>query len=121
MTLVRFDKVSLEFGDNPLLNEADLAIEPGERVCLIGRNGAGKTSLLRLITGAVQPDHGEIEYQSELRVSQLEQALPEALDSTVRDVVTHGVDIIRDWLREYEERAARNPTGHELRELEDLQ
>ena len=63
MTLVRFDKVSLEFGDNPLLIEADLAIEPGERVCLIGRNGAGKTSLLRLITGALPPDHGDLQFR----------------------------------------------------------
>ena len=121
MTLVRFDQVSLEFGDNPLLIEADLAIERGERVCLIGRNGAGKTSLLRLITGEVHPDHGEIECQSDLRISQLEQNLPETLDSTVREAVTHGLAKIRDWVNEYEERSARNPTGHELRELEDLQ
>ena len=79
MTLVRFDKVSLEFGDNPLLNETDLAIEADERVCLIGRNGAGKTSLLRLITGEIMPDHGEIERLSGLRVSQLDQNLPESV------------------------------------------
>jgi ATP-binding cassette subfamily F protein uup len=121
MTLVRFDKVSLEFGDNPLLVEADLAIEPGERVCLIGRNGAGKTSLLRLITGVVQPDHGHIDRRSELRMAQLDQQLPETLDMTVREVVSHGLENVRDWLAEYEALSARNPTGHELRELEDLQ
>jgi ATP-binding cassette subfamily F protein uup len=121
MTLVRFDKVSLEFGDNPLLVEADLAIEPGERVCLIGRNGAGKTSLLRLITGVVQPDHGHIDRRSELRMAQLDQQLPETLDITVREVVSHGLENVRDWLAEYEALSARNPTGHELRELEDLQ
>jgi ATP-binding cassette subfamily F protein uup len=121
MTLVRFDKVSLEFGDNPLLVEADLAIEPGERVCLIGRNGAGKTSLLRLITGVVHPDHGHIDRRSELRMAQLDQQLPETLDITVREVVSHGLENVRDWLAEYEALSARNPTGHELRELEDLQ
>jgi len=121
MTLVRFDKVSLEFGDNPLLVEADLAIEPGERVCLIGRNGAGKTSLLRLITGVVHPDHGNVELRSELRLSQLDQQLPETLDSTVREVVSHGLETVRDWLAEYEALSAQNPTGNELRELEDLQ
>jgi len=121
MTLVRFDKVSLEFGDNPLLVEADLAIEPGERVCLIGRNGSGKTSLLRLITGMLQPDRGEIDFRSDLRIGQLEQNLPEAVDSTVREVVTHGLETVRNWLLEYEERAARNPTGQQLRELEELQ
>ena len=121
MTLVRFDKVSLEFGDNPLLIETDLAIDGDERVCLMGRNGAGKTSLLRLITGEVQPDHGEIERLSGLRVSQLDQNLPESLDSTVSEVVMHGLERVRDLIREYETRSARNPHGHELRELEELQ
>ncbi|MGI9344214.1 MAG: ATP-binding cassette domain-containing protein [Gammaproteobacteria bacterium] len=121
MTLVRFDKVSLEFGDNPLLTETDLAIEGDERVCLIGRNGAGKTSLLRLITGEIQPDHGEVERLSGLRVSQLDQNLPESLDSTVSEVVMHGLEMVRDLIREYETRSARNPQGHELRELEELQ
>jgi ATP-binding cassette subfamily F protein uup len=121
MTLVRLDNVSLEFGDKPLLTEADLVIESGERVCLVGRNGSGKTSLLRLITGELQPDHGEIERRSDIRVAQLEQTLPETLDSTVREVVTHGLETIRGWLRDYEERSALNPTGNELRELEELQ
>ena len=44
MTLIRFDKVSLKFGDQLILREADLAIEPDERVCLIGRNGVGKST-----------------------------------------------------------------------------
>jgi ATP-binding cassette subfamily F protein uup len=56
MSLIRFDKVSLRFGDQMILAEADLAIEPGERVCLIGRNGAGKSTTFKLITGEMDVD-----------------------------------------------------------------
>ena len=72
MSLATLDAVSLTFGDQVILREAALAIEPGERVCLIGRNGSGKTSLLRLITGQYHPDEGEIRMRNDLRVSQLE-------------------------------------------------
>jgi len=121
MTLVRFDKVSLEYGDNPLLINADLTIEDGERVCLIGRNGSGKTSLLRLITGVVHPDHGEIELKTDLRVSQLDQNPPEALDSTVHEVVSHGLARVQAWIDEYERKSAETPDARGLRELQDLQ
>ena len=60
MSLIRFEAVSLTFGDQKILVEADLALEPGERVCLIGRNGAGKSTTLKLITGKLDPDSGEI-------------------------------------------------------------
>ena len=51
MSLLRFDEVSLEFGDLKILSEAEFSIDAGERVCLIGRNGAGKSTTLKLITG----------------------------------------------------------------------
>ena len=80
MALIRFDEVSLAFGDHVILREASLAIEPGERVCLIGRNGAGKSTTLKLITGELEHDHGDIVCSSNLVVSQLAQTLPEAMD-----------------------------------------
>ena len=64
-----------------LLRETDFMIDAGERVCLIGRNGAGKTSMLRLVTGEVEPDSGEINMPSVIGISQLEQALPRDLMS----------------------------------------
>ena len=84
MTLIRFDKVSLKFGDQVILREADLAIEPDERVCLIGRNGVGKSTTFKLITGETDTDAGEIVRQTGLVVSQLAQSLPEAQDIGVR-------------------------------------
>jgi ATP-binding cassette subfamily F protein uup len=71
MSLVRFEKVSLDFGDQKILIEADLSLEPGERVCLIGRNGAGKSTTFKLITGEIDTDHGEIVAKTGLVVSQL--------------------------------------------------
>ena len=121
MTLVRFDSISLEFGDQPLLVGASLTIEPGERICLIGRNGSGKTSLLRLITGEIQPDDGDIEYKSGLRVSQLDQNLPVTLDLTAREYVARGLETVQGWLSEYERLSDCHPDKHQLREIAKLQ
>jgi ATP-binding cassette subfamily F protein uup len=120
MSLIRFDKVSLKFGDQMILMEADLAIEPDERVCLIGRNGAGKSTTFKLITGEMEPDSGEIVPQTGLVVSQLAQSLPEAMDHGVRDVVKSGLTGIQTLLDEYLERSREglNPAG--LRQLEEL-
>ena len=64
-TLVRFDTVAVSFGEQVILSGADFRIEEGERLCLIGRNGAGKSTCLKLITGAIEPDDGKVE-KSEL-------------------------------------------------------
>ena len=74
MSLVRLDDVSLAYGEQKLLTHVGFEIDPGERVCLIGRNGTGKTSLFRLITGIVQPDSGLIQYRNGLVMSTLDQA-----------------------------------------------
>ncbi|MDP7093297.1 MAG: ATP-binding cassette domain-containing protein, partial [Gammaproteobacteria bacterium] len=95
MPLVRLDEVSLEFGEQVLLRDASMSIEAGERVCLIGRNGAGKTSLLRLITGELEPDHGELHYRGDIGISKLDQTLPVELDMTVREVVGQGLAAVR--------------------------
>ena len=60
MPILRLDKVSLSFGLKPLLDHADLQIRRGERVCLLGRNGEGKSSLLQLVTRQILPDSGEV-------------------------------------------------------------
>ncbi|MDH3976950.1 MAG: ATP-binding cassette domain-containing protein [Gammaproteobacteria bacterium] len=121
MTLLRFDDIFLEFGDNPLLTEASLTIEPNERVCLIGRNGAGKTSLLKLITGEIQPDHGSVEFKADIRISKLEQALPSALELTARQYVADGLATVSQWVDEYEQLSKGDPGKHELRAIEKLQ
>ena len=102
MSILRFDEVSLEFGEQKILTEADLAIEAGERICLIGRNGAGKSTTLKLICGEIEPDRGAITRSSDLVISQLAQTLPEAMDLIVRDVVRSGLDEVQHLFEEYQ-------------------
>ena len=120
MSLIRFDEVGLEFGDQLILRDAEFSIDRGERVCLIGRNGAGKSTTLRLITGEIEPDRGEITARSDLVVSQLEQTLPEAHDLPVTDVIRSGLREIERLLAEYEEKSKLDLDKHGLMELEAL-
>jgi ATP-binding cassette subfamily F protein uup len=121
MSLLRFSDVCLDFGDQVILREANLTLEPGERVCLVGRNGAGKTTLLKLIAGTLTPDQGEIEVRSDLRVSQLEQTLPGQLELTTREFVATALAPVQRLVDDYEARSAAHPEGRALRELEELQ
>jgi ATP-binding cassette subfamily F protein uup len=118
--LLRFDQVSLRFGDQAILSAAELVIEPGERVCLIGRNGAGKTSLLKLISGTLVPDEGQIQAGADLRVSRLEQTMPDDLQLTVRESVMSGLAPVRALVDEYERLAAAELGTHGLKALEEL-
>lgn len=122
LPLVRFDAVSLAYGDQKILVEADLAIEHGERVCLIGRNGAGKSSTLKLITGAIDPDEGDVERPSRLRLSGLEQTLADASDQSVGDFVSRGLSEQLGRIARYEALSATpDPGKATLRELEGLE
>jgi ATP-binding cassette subfamily F protein uup len=120
--LVRFDAVSVTFGEQRVLIDADFAIEPGERVCLIGRNGAGKSTTLRLITGAQDPDDGAVEKPIRLRWSLLEQKLADESLELVRDYVAHGMAGQLARIAEFERLTAASPHDHAaLREVEALQ
>ncbi|MGI9238092.1 MAG: ATP-binding cassette domain-containing protein, partial [Woeseiaceae bacterium] len=120
MSLLRFDDIGLEFGDQVILRNADFSIETGERICLIGRNGAGKSTTLKLITNSLDADRGEIIRRSNLIVSQLEQTLPEAMDLPVADVIRSGLAQIERLLADYEARSGLELDKHGLRELEAL-
>ncbi|MEM7432061.1 MAG: ATP-binding cassette domain-containing protein [Pseudomonadota bacterium] len=120
MSLLRFDDISLQFGELKILRETELVIEPGERVCLIGRNGAGKSSTFKLISGEVEPDSGEIVRSAHLVISQLHQELPEGTDALVRDVVRSGLAETEQLLAQYREQSAQSLDAEGLRELETL-
>jgi ATP-binding cassette subfamily F protein uup len=120
MSLLRFDGIGLEFGEQVILRDAELSIEPGERICLIGRNGAGKSTTLKLIMESIEADRGEIIKKSDLIVSQLEQTLPEAMDMPVTDVIRSGLAQIEQLLVDYESRSKFELDKHGLRQLEAL-
>ena len=78
--LVTLDNVSLAYGLDPLLDHVKFQMSKNERVCLIGRNGAGKSSLLKVIEGTLLPDSGEVWRKPHLRLSRLAQELPQHAD-----------------------------------------
>ena len=120
MSLLRFDKVRLEFGEQVILRDAVFSIELGERICLLGRNGAGKSTTLKLIMGEMEPDHGAIVPRSDLVVSQLRQSLPEAMNSSVRDAIRSGLTHIEQLLEDYEQKSRLDLDKHGLLELDVL-
>jgi ABC transport system ATP-binding/permease protein len=89
--LVAFDRLSIAFGQDPLLDAASFAIDPGERVCLIGRNGTGKSTLLRIVAGELAPDSGEVRRAPGLRIARLSQELDFPETTTVFDAVAGGL------------------------------
>ncbi len=101
MSLIRFEKVSLAFGHWPLLDNVELQIEPGERVCLVGRNGTGKSTLMHVMRGAIVPDDGKVWRKSGLRVAYLAQDLPVDETRTVFEVITDGLEAMGAAMVEY--------------------
>ncbi|MAZ44054.1 MAG: ABC transporter ATP-binding protein [Legionellales bacterium] len=99
--LITLDDISLSFASQPLLDHAQLRIEKGERVCLIGRNGAGKSSLLKLIEGQFQPDHGTIWRAPSLKIARLQQDPPQGIKSSVYEYVSEGLSEVAALLKEY--------------------
>jgi ATP-binding cassette subfamily F protein uup len=92
MALLSLRNVSLAFGGPRLLDQVEFQVEPGERVCLLGRNGEGKSTLLRLIDGEIGPDEGQVIRQQGLRISRLPQDVPRDQTGTVADQVAAGLD-----------------------------
>lgn len=99
--LISLDDISLSFGQDILLDHANLQITAGERICLIGRNGAGKSSLLKIIEGVLAPDAGIVRRKSHLRLARLEQELPQDVHKTVLEFVAEGLAEIGKYLAEY--------------------
>ncbi len=91
MAFFSLRNVSLAFGGPRLLDQASLQIERGERLCLMGRNGEGKSTLLRLIKGEIEPDEGEVIRQQGLTVSLLPQEVPRNRVGTVAEQVVEGL------------------------------
>ncbi|MDC1072091.1 ATP-binding cassette domain-containing protein [Gammaproteobacteria bacterium] len=121
MFLIRLDSVSLAFGARSILRAADFSIEPGERVCLIGRNGAGKTSLLRLVTGEQDPDEGEVQSIGEICISELTQVLPEDEGRAVGEFVSEGLSDIITLTDQYRIQSESVSDANGLKALQDLQ
>ncbi len=91
MALLALQDITLAFGAAPLLDQANLVIERGERVCLLGRNGAGKSTVMKLLDGTIRPDRGELVRQTGVSVTRLEQEVPGDVAGTMFDIVADGL------------------------------
>ena len=114
MALLTLADAHLAFGHVPLLDGAALALEAGERVALIGRNGAGKSSLLKILAGLEKPDDGVLQLQTGLRRVYVAQEPEFAAGSTVFDAVSDGVA----EARALRERFERHEPGDDLDALQ---
>lgn len=119
MSLLSLENISLAFGLDLLLDHVKLQINEGERICLIGRNGAGKSSFLKILEGVMQPDGGQIWRQTHLRVARLAQELPQQATGTVYEFVAEGLVGIGELLAKYH--ALIQKPDMDLLELEKLQ
>ena len=120
--LLTLDNICLAYGIYPLLDHVKLQIVAGERVCLIGRNGAGKSSLLKIIEGSLTPDSGSIWRKPQLRLARLAQELPQNTEATIYEYVAAGIADTGRLLADYYSLTQRlSPTEADLNQLASLQ
>ncbi|MGZ8137135.1 MAG: ATP-binding cassette domain-containing protein [Methylococcaceae bacterium] len=123
MPLLRLTNISIAFGANALLKNAEFQLDPGERVGLLGRNGEGKSTLMKIIAGNILADHGEIWRQPELRLAWLEQSPDLPDDATIYDAVAGGLGDLGEWITRYHQLSLTMDyeDSDALNELGDLQ
>ena len=124
MALLSFQDVRVSFGGLPLLDSVHLQVEKGERVCLLGRNGEGKTTILRLIKGEIEPDSGVISFNRGIKIAGLSQELPSGLKGSVYDVVAEGLGRTGALLEEYQQLTGSLDRGADktaIKKIEELQ
>ena len=103
MAILSYRNLTVSFSGPALLDNQNLSIDRGEKICLVGRNGEGKSTLLRLLANQIYPDSGEIEKLPDLRIAKLDQEIPAELPGTVMEVVLEGLGDEACALKEYHE------------------
>lgn len=119
--LLSLDNVTLAYGLEPLLDKVKLQIQKGERICLIGRNGAGKSSLLKIVEGTVQPDSGSVWRKPVLRIARLAQELPSNNTLTVYEYVAQGLPEAGKLLADYHTLIQKITSKHDLNDMAELE
>lgn len=102
MPLITLRDISLSFGGPLLLDKVNLTVRQGERTALLGRNGSGKSSLLKLLAGIIQADSGEISFSNDLHCAYLSQEVPTNINANVFETVASGLGEIGQKLSDYQ-------------------
>ncbi len=118
MSLLRLRNIHLSFGGAPVLDNVELTIDSGERLCLIGRNGTGKSTLLKVISGQLHAESGVIEKRQHLKIAWLEQEVPTGMAGTVFDVVAGGIGAKAELIKNYHH-VSQQMAQQSSRQLED--
>ncbi len=123
MELLRFQRASLAFGTHPVLDEVDFSLFAGERVCLVGRNGTGKSSFLKILTGHQTLDDGQLVINNGIILSRLEQDPPASMEIRIGDFIRQGAADLADKLQQFYQLSAEmtQATPQQLKQLEQLQ
>ena len=87
--LITLRDISMHFGDAQILDHVNLTVAPGERICLVGRNGVGKSTLMNILAGRLAPDEGDVMLAQNLVVGYLDQEVPKDFHGTVMSVICH--------------------------------
>jgi len=119
MSLIRGDNLSLAFGPQILLDNASFVVEEGQKICLIGRNGTGKSTLLKLISGEVVADDGVINRSRHHHIGFLPQALPEKTEQSIRAFVESGLADVKKAVDEYQALIVEDCMSPKLESLEE--
>lgn len=101
MPLLRLDNVSLHYGTHVLLDQVNFTLQKTNKIGLLGRNGEGKTTLLKVLSGLITPESGERWLRPGVEIAWLDQALPEADDREVYDVVASGLSEVGELISRY--------------------
>lgn len=120
MPLIRLDKVSINFGTQVILEEVNLSIKRGQKLGLLGRNGTGKSTLMKLIANDIEPDSGERWLRPGVKVAWLEQNLPLGDELTVYDMVASGLEKTGELLKQYH-RLITDYDNEDISQLEAIQ
>ena len=117
MALVSIHEVSFSFDNHVLLDHVSLHLQRQERVCLLGRNGTGKTTFMKLVNKEIEPDSGDIRYAPGVRVARIAQEVPVGWESsTVYSVIARGLGLLGESLARLHEL-----TSSDTAERESLQ
>ncbi len=120
MSLLRLNSLSIAFGHHAILDDVNLSLSAGERVCIVGRNGEGKSTLLKIIMGQIKPDDGQIENPNTATLGYLQQVLPDRTEQTVYDFVAEGLGDIGQVLKRYHELSQLAPEQLDTPLLEEM-
>lgn len=124
MEIIRITQGELAYGDAKILDNADFRVNTNERLCLVGRNGAGKSSLLKILNKNQDLDDGELVFSNDVTVAMLEQDPPRHVDITVFDFVAQGVAENAELIQQYHKLVtlvAESPDETNLNKLATLQ